>query len=389
MAKSLLDQLSEMTVVVADTGDIQSIRRVQPRDATTNPSLITAAAQMPEYAPIVDEALLWSTPEAGPARRKTRRQARHRPARRRVRPPHPRDRPGPRLDRGGRAPLVRHEATVDKAHALIKQYEAAGATRGACSSRLPRRGRGFAPRRSSRRRASTATSRCSSGCIRRSPAPRRRSRSSRRSSAASSTGTRRTPGKGLRPARGPGVQSVTRIYDYYKQYGYKTEVMGASFRNIGRDRRARRVRSPHHRASAPRRARGEDGRRSRASSTRPRPRRRTIDAHRDGRGDVPRDARDGSRWRRTSSTEGIEGFTKALVALEKQLAERLDASSARLARGDAAKRFFTVYDLDGDGFITREEWARGRRGLRRARQRPRRAHHPGRDGGGSRAPPFA
>ena len=44
MAKSLLDQLSEMTVVVCDTGDIQSIRRFTPRDATTNPSLITAAS---------------------------------------------------------------------------------------------------------------------------------------------------------------------------------------------------------------------------------------------------------------------------------------------------------------------------------------------------------
>src|SRR6202451_4192874 len=66
MAKTLLDQLSEMTVVVAATGDIQSIRKFRPRDATTNPSLITAAAQMPEYAPIVDEALLWSRREAGP-----------------------------------------------------------------------------------------------------------------------------------------------------------------------------------------------------------------------------------------------------------------------------------------------------------------------------------
>src|SRR5580698_5417046 len=65
MAKTLLDQLSEMTVVVADTGDIQSIRKFRPRDATTNPSLLTAAAQMPEYAPVVDEALLWSRREAG------------------------------------------------------------------------------------------------------------------------------------------------------------------------------------------------------------------------------------------------------------------------------------------------------------------------------------
>ena len=60
MPKSLLDQLSAMTVVVADTGDIRSIEKFKPRDATTNPSLITAAAQMPEYADIVDGALRWA-----------------------------------------------------------------------------------------------------------------------------------------------------------------------------------------------------------------------------------------------------------------------------------------------------------------------------------------
>lgn len=58
MAKSLLEQLREMTVVVADTGDIQAIEKFTPRDATTNPSLITAAAQMPQYQEIVDETLL-------------------------------------------------------------------------------------------------------------------------------------------------------------------------------------------------------------------------------------------------------------------------------------------------------------------------------------------
>ena len=65
MSKSTLDQLKEMTVVVADTGDINSIEKFRPRDATTNPSLITAAAQMPAYASIVDEALRWAKKEAG------------------------------------------------------------------------------------------------------------------------------------------------------------------------------------------------------------------------------------------------------------------------------------------------------------------------------------
>src|SRR5215467_2298087 len=64
-ADSLLDQLKRITVVVADTGDIRSIEKFKPRDATTNPSLITAAAQMPEYAEVVDEALRWAQHTAG------------------------------------------------------------------------------------------------------------------------------------------------------------------------------------------------------------------------------------------------------------------------------------------------------------------------------------
>ena len=60
MAKNLLEQLRTMTTVVADTGDIDAIEKVKPQDATTNPSLITAAAQMPEYADVVDGALAWA-----------------------------------------------------------------------------------------------------------------------------------------------------------------------------------------------------------------------------------------------------------------------------------------------------------------------------------------
>ena len=55
--KSILEQLSSMTVVVADTGDIDSIKKFKPRDATTNPSLILAAAKNPDYVKLIDEAL--------------------------------------------------------------------------------------------------------------------------------------------------------------------------------------------------------------------------------------------------------------------------------------------------------------------------------------------
>src|SRR5687767_8602593 len=63
---SLLEQLNQMTVTVADTGDIHSIEKFRPRDATTNPSLITAAAQMKEYADVVTQGLRWADKEAGP-----------------------------------------------------------------------------------------------------------------------------------------------------------------------------------------------------------------------------------------------------------------------------------------------------------------------------------
>ena len=56
--KSVLEQLSSMTIVVADTGDIDAIKKFKPRDATTNPSLILAAAKNPNYLKLIDKALV-------------------------------------------------------------------------------------------------------------------------------------------------------------------------------------------------------------------------------------------------------------------------------------------------------------------------------------------
>ena len=63
---NLLDQLSAMTVVVADTGDIDAIRQFTPRDTTTNPSLILAAAQIPAYQELIDRSLRESRQVIGP-----------------------------------------------------------------------------------------------------------------------------------------------------------------------------------------------------------------------------------------------------------------------------------------------------------------------------------
>ena len=73
MPQSLLEQLRKVTTVVADTGDIEAMEQFKPTDATTNPSLITAAAQMPQYQPIVDNVLIRGPQRAG--------RKRHRPGR--------------------------------------------------------------------------------------------------------------------------------------------------------------------------------------------------------------------------------------------------------------------------------------------------------------------
>ena len=54
-----LDTLKGMTTIVADTGDIEAIRKYQPQDATTNPSLILSAAALPQYASLIDEAVAY------------------------------------------------------------------------------------------------------------------------------------------------------------------------------------------------------------------------------------------------------------------------------------------------------------------------------------------
>lgn len=55
-----LEQLKQMTVVVADTGDIEAIQQYQPQDATTNPSLILAAADLPQYQRLIDDAVAYA-----------------------------------------------------------------------------------------------------------------------------------------------------------------------------------------------------------------------------------------------------------------------------------------------------------------------------------------
>lgn len=69
MTASKLDQLRQMTTVVADTGDIEAVRRLKPVDCTTNPTLILKAVETPAYSDLVDEAIGWARSRAAARRR--------------------------------------------------------------------------------------------------------------------------------------------------------------------------------------------------------------------------------------------------------------------------------------------------------------------------------
>ncbi|GAB1542526.1 transaldolase [Scytonema sp. NUACC21] len=235
MSKSLLEQLREMTVVVADTGDIQAIEKFTPRDATTNPSLITAAAQMPEYQEIVNQTLAQAKKDAGsgasdkqvvalafdrlavsfglkilqiiPGRVSTEVDARL---------------------------SYDTEATVAKARELIAQYAAAGISRDRVLIKIAATWEGIRAAEILEKEGihcnltllfglHQAIACAEAGVTLISPFVGR-----------ILDWYKKETGRDSYPAaEDPGVLSVTTIYNYYKKFGYKTEVMGASFRNIG------------------------------------------------------------------------------------------------------------------------------------------------------------
>ncbi|HCV16853.1 MAG TPA: transaldolase, partial [Alteromonas sp.] len=62
-----LESLRKLTTVVADTGDIDAIKKYQPVDATTNPSLLLKAASLPQYAALIDDAVSWAASQSDDA----------------------------------------------------------------------------------------------------------------------------------------------------------------------------------------------------------------------------------------------------------------------------------------------------------------------------------
>ena len=228
---SLLDQLKQYTTVVADTGDFRQMEEFTPQDATTNPSLILSAAKVPEYRPILDEAVaaLRNSPLSGD---KLASELMNRvivafglEILKRV--------PG-RVSSEVDARLSFDTAgTVNKAHEIVSLYEQAGIPRERVLIKIASTWEGI--------RAAEVLEKegvhCNLTLL----------FSAVQAVACAEAGVRlispfvgrildwykKNTGEEYTAETDPGVLSVPSIFHYYKKYGYPVQIMGASFRNTG------------------------------------------------------------------------------------------------------------------------------------------------------------
>jgi transaldolase len=231
---NFLEQLKAVTVVVADTGDFESIKKFKPRDATTNPSLIAAAAAMPQYKSVVDAALTWAktnTRDATPAgicRRAVDRLAVEFGIEiLKVVPGRVSTEVDARLS-------YDTQASIEKARDLIAMYEKAGINRERILIKLASTWEGIKAAEVLEREGIHCNLTLLFGFHQAvACAEARVTLISPFVGRILDWYLKSTGKSSYAPPEDPGVLSVTRIYNYYKRHGYKTEVMGASFRNVG------------------------------------------------------------------------------------------------------------------------------------------------------------
>ena len=227
-----LDSLRSMTVVVADTGDIDAIKKYQPQDATTNPSLILSASALPQYAPLIDEAITYAKAQSAD-KAKQLIDAEDKLAVNigleilKIVPGRISTEVDARLS-------YDTQATVEKARKLIALYNAAGISNERILIKIASTWQGI--------RAAEILEKEGINCnltLLFSEAQARACAEAGVYLISPFVGRildwykANTDKKEYAPAEDPGVISVTKIYNYYKEYGYKTVVMGASFRNVG------------------------------------------------------------------------------------------------------------------------------------------------------------
>jgi len=231
---TLLEQLRTMTTVVADSGDINSIIKFKPTDSTTNPSLIAAAAQMPEYQPIVDDVLKHARDQAGSSASdqdvaalafKTLAVAFGRKILDIV--------PG-RVSTEVDARLSYDtEATLAQARDIIGQYDQAGIGRERILVKIASTWEGIKAAEILEQEGIHCNLTLLFGLHQAIACAEAKVTLISPFVGRILDWYKKDTGKDYVGADDPGVQSVTTIYNYYKKFGYKTQVMGASFRNIG------------------------------------------------------------------------------------------------------------------------------------------------------------
>ena len=226
--QSFLEQIKEHTVVVADTGDFGSIRQYEPRDATTNPSLILKAAKQEEYAGLVQDVVEKAKAEGINQVEEVmdRLLVRFGVSILEIVPGRVSTEVDARLS-------FDQEASLSKARSLIARYEELGFSRDRVLIKLATTWEGIEVSRELEQEGihcnmtllfslAQAIACAEAGSQLISPFVGR-----------ILDWYKQKTGESYEGPEDPGVQSVTEIFNYYKKFGYKTEVMGASFRNVG------------------------------------------------------------------------------------------------------------------------------------------------------------
>lgn len=227
-----LDALRSMTVVVADTGDIEAIKKYQPQDATTNPSLILSASALPQYASLIDEAVAYAKAKSD-CKKQQLIDAEDKLAVNigleilKIVPGRISTEVDARLS-------YDTQGTVEKARQLMKLYNEAGISNDRILIKIASTWQGI--------RAAEILEKEGINCNLTLLFSQAQARACAEAGVYlispfvgrildwyKANGDK----KEFTSAEDPGVISVTEIYNYYKQYGYETVVMGASFRNIG------------------------------------------------------------------------------------------------------------------------------------------------------------
>ena len=330
MPQNLLEQLRKYSVIVVDTGDIESMEKFKPQDATTNPSHITTAAKMPKYQSILDSELLDARRElgAGAAPEAVANRAFQRLAitwGKRILEVVP-GRVSTEVD----ARLSYDTAaTIAAARSIIAQYGAAGIDRNRILVKIAATWEGIRAAEVLEKEGIHCNVTLIFGLF--------------QAIAAAEAGAtlvspfcgrvldwyRKETGKEYYGAEDPGVISVTRVYNYFKKFGCKTVVMGASFWNVGQ---VAELVGSDLLTIAPKvlteleATEGDLPRKLDPEAAKAMPIERIVVDHAGFDRMLAAD-----RMANDKLKEGIEGFSAALVDLETQLVKRLAELESRAA----------------------------------------------------------